>query len=101
MILRLLPSYKPGRRPEPGAALLPSSNQTTNMRVAAALLVLVGGLLMPPTQAGTVEVIHDDWGVPHIFASDRAAASYGYGWASRRRDCHSAAPPLSLCRRFE
>jgi acyl-homoserine lactone acylase PvdQ len=22
-------------------------------------------------EAGTVDVIHDDWGVPHIFASDR------------------------------
>ena len=32
--------------------------------------------------AGTVEVLHDNWGVPHIYASDNAAMAYGYGYAT-------------------
>lgn len=30
----------------------------------------------------TVEVIRDEWGVPHVFASSDAGAMYGLGWAS-------------------
>lgn len=32
--------------------------------------------------AGTVEVLHDNWGVPHIYATDNAAMAYGYGWST-------------------
>ena len=35
-----------------------------------------------PGGAGRAELIHDNWGVPHIFAQDRAAASYAYGWST-------------------
>ena len=30
------------------------------------------------------EIVWDEWGVPHIFASDLPAASYAWGWAQAR-----------------
>lgn len=32
--------------------------------------------------AGTVDVLHDNWGVPHIYATDNAAMAYGYGYST-------------------
>ena len=32
--------------------------------------------------AGTVEVLHDNWGVPHIYGSDNPAMAFGYGYAT-------------------
>ena len=47
------------------------------------LLMLLAVLsLVGPCAAGRAELIHDNWGVPHIFAEDRASASYAYGWST-------------------
>ena len=32
--------------------------------------------------AGTVEVLHDNWGVPHVYGSDNPAMAFGYGYAT-------------------
>ena len=32
-------------------------------------------------QEQNVEVLWDEWGVPHIFAPDNEGIFYGYGWA--------------------
>jgi acyl-homoserine-lactone acylase len=53
---------------------------TSVFRAASMTLVLV--LCGSAVEAGTVEVIHDNWGVPHIYAEDRASLAYGYGWST-------------------
>jgi acyl-homoserine-lactone acylase len=47
------------------------------MRLLLLLLLAPSGGL-----AGTADLIHDNWGVPHIFASDRASAKYAFGWST-------------------
>eukprot|EP01045_Picozoa_sp_COSAG04_P001696 COSAG04_NODE_57_length_30587_cov_86.784632_20_plen_187_part_00 len=48
------------------------------MAVRGSLLLLLLGAAAG-ARAGTVEVLHDNWGVPHIYASDDAAMAFGYG----------------------
>jgi acyl-homoserine-lactone acylase len=45
-------------------------------------LLLAPLLIAAAVRAGSVDVLHDDWGVPHIFAADRGSMAYGYGYAS-------------------
>ena len=45
-----------------------------------ALLAVASTLAL--AHAGTVEVLHDNWGVPHIYATDNAAMAYGYGYST-------------------
>ena len=51
-------------------------------RLAAALILLAAAVAPPRVAPGSVEVVHDNWGVPHIYASDDAALGYGYGYAT-------------------
>jgi acyl-homoserine-lactone acylase len=37
--------------------------------------------LGPPIRRPSAEILWDTWGVPHIFASDRASAFRAFGWA--------------------
>lgn len=37
-----------------------------------------------PGTAARVEILWDTWGVPHIFAEDRVAMTYAFGWAQMR-----------------
>ena len=50
------------------------------MAVRGSLLLLLGAAA--GARAGTVEVLHDNWGVPHIYASDDAAMAFGYGYST-------------------
>jgi acyl-homoserine-lactone acylase len=49
---------------------------------AGLLLRMLAAASCSCASAGTVEVLHDNWGVPHIYASDTSAMAYGYGWAT-------------------
>eukprot|EP01043_Picozoa_sp_COSAG02_P068757 COSAG02_NODE_11533_length_1704_cov_1.506542_1_plen_379_part_10 len=50
------------------------------MIVSSALLVAT--IVLQGVVAGRVEVLHDNWGVPHIYATDNAALAYGFGYAT-------------------
>eukprot|EP01065_Artemidia_motanka_P026950 TRINITY_DN32189_c0_g1_i1.p1 TRINITY_DN32189_c0_g1~~TRINITY_DN32189_c0_g1_i1.p1 ORF type:complete len:785 (+),score=252.83 TRINITY_DN32189_c0_g1_i1:70-2424(+) len=56
--------------------------------LAAAALLAVAGV--EPKRGNVThklsraEIIWDNWGVPHIYAQDQAAAHYAFGWASAR-----------------
>ena len=46
--------------------------------VALLLVVFAGPVL---AQQGTVEIVRDQWGVPHVFAEREADAFFGLGYA--------------------
>jgi acyl-homoserine-lactone acylase len=46
------------------------------------LALAIVGALAQPVRAGRAQLFHDNWGVPHIFAEDRASGSYAYGWST-------------------
>jgi acyl-homoserine-lactone acylase len=49
-------------------------------------VVLVGLLLASPASAGTVEVLRDRWGVPHVYAGTGYDAAFGLGFAQAEDD---------------
>lgn len=52
-----------------------------NRIMLAALLIVLNGILPARAETGTVEIIRDRWGVPHIYAEDVYGLFYGYGYA--------------------
>jgi len=54
------------------------------MQFRFALLFIVVTLFIMPSHAqptDDVEILWDEWGVPHIYAPDDAGLFYGFGWA--------------------
>ncbi len=74
--------------------VLGSSDGGAMGRWSATVLVFVAAILIPSTQpepAGAegpvgrgVEILWDQWGIPHVYAKTQAGLAYGFGWAQMR-----------------
>lgn len=52
------------------------------LALAGLLLTAFGACAEPPKEYGKIELIHDTWGIPHVFSDTDAGACYGLGYAT-------------------
>src|SRR6185295_6236458 len=52
------------------------------LKMAWALLTAVTAAAVPNRDYGSIELITDTWGIPHVFATTDAGAMYGLGYAT-------------------
>lgn len=66
----------------PGAKVNPRHFRVVLALAVALLTVTLSGVGAPKADYGSIELIRDTWGIPHVFSATDAGAMYGLGYAT-------------------